>query len=409
MCHQQQFEEIVSCTIRQNHHISTFCDFCDEFIGTPHKKSCPIADGLGCIDCGETIDMFHRKECRFITSNIYIKRQTFIDSQCSLKKTSISERKDKQYGAWYGQGWFFSKTRPNPGLTRMGQLKNVFDPVVQAVSPDRIDYYVSRVTREHCNDLDLLRLSTPDISHREPSHPHGSQHIYLAPESEPFSSHPCFNPTYSGIGPTRKNRVPECACEMCLKKYKKHAPFGEGSYARSDKKLRKEKIKKVFLECVYVEWECINANNHINNMSCISCGETLDNQHRPNCQLMTNPYMKYNFVLIEQCISKPKILTIEIATQTDDTIIELKSHVSQLHCFLVNIKMQNYYNLFCEQAITYDMLSEVTNDELKNEIGVKLLGHRKLIMKAIVACDELVSCPLKASAPKRPPSYDASV
>ena len=50
--------------------------------------------------------------------------------------------------------------------------------------------------------------------------------------------------------------------------------------------------------------------------------------------------------------------------------------------WLKNLDLREYIDVFKEESIDLDIVSELTSDDLK-EIGVKKLGHRKIILKAI--------------------------
>ena len=50
--------------------------------------------------------------------------------------------------------------------------------------------------------------------------------------------------------------------------------------------------------------------------------------------------------------------------------------------WLKSLNLEEYINSFKNEAIDIDILSELTENDLK-ELGVKKIGHRKLLLKAI--------------------------
>ena len=47
-----------------------------------------------------------------------------------------------------------------------------------------------------------------------------------------------------------------------------------------------------------------------------------------------------------------------------------------------NLDLREYIDIFKDESIDMEILSELTSEDLK-EIGIKKLGHRKIILKAI--------------------------
>ncbi len=58
-----------------------------------------------------------------------------------------------------------------------------------------------------------------------------------------------------------------------------------------------------------------------------------------------------------------------------------------IEIWLKTLDLSEYINLFKEESIDIDVLTELTSDDLK-EIGVNKLGHRKIILKAISELDK---------------------
>ena len=50
--------------------------------------------------------------------------------------------------------------------------------------------------------------------------------------------------------------------------------------------------------------------------------------------------------------------------------------------FLEYIKLSEYINNFETNEVTFEMLPEITNDDLK-DIGINKLGHRKIILNGV--------------------------
>ena len=61
--------------------------------------------------------------------------------------------------------------------------------------------------------------------------------------------------------------------------------------------------------------------------------------------------------------------------------------------WLKNLHLSEYIDVFKEESIELDIVLELTSDDLK-EIGVKKLGHRKIILKAISELHEKSSTQL---------------
>ncbi len=74
-----------------------------------------------------------------------------------------------------------------------------------------------------------------------------------------------------------------------------------------------------------------------------------------------------------------------------------------LESWLQGLGLGQYAKAFAEHAITFEMLRDLTTEDLK-ECGVNALGHRKTILAAIAALDTLVPATPVVVAPKPAPA-----
>ena len=61
-----------------------------------------------------------------------------------------------------------------------------------------------------------------------------------------------------------------------------------------------------------------------------------------------------------------------------------------IDAWLKSLNLEEYINSFKNEAIDIDILSELTENDLK-ELGVKKIGHRKLLLKAISNLNHKIS------------------